>query len=135
MFKDFKTFAIRGNVLDLAVGIIIGAAFTTVVNSLVGDVIMQAIAAIAGEPDFTGLTFRMGTGIIRYGSFLTTLVNFLIVAFALFMLVKGINKLVRPKDASDEVPTMRECPYCRLSIPAAASKCQGCTSEVQPLAA
>lgn len=135
MLKEFRAFAVRGNVLDLAVGIIIGAAFTTVVNSLVGDVIMQGVAAIAGQPDFSDLIVTVGGGSIRYGSFLTTVVNFLIVAFVLFLLVKGINKLVRPKDASDEAPSIRECPYCKLAVPATATKCQGCASEIQPLAA
>lgn len=135
MFKEFKEFALRGNVLDLAVGIIIGAAFTTVVNSLVEDVLMQAIAAIIGEPDFSSLKFRAGDGVILYGSFLTAVVNFLIVALVLFLLLKAINRLLRPKGAPKETPDIRQCPYCKLNIPITATKCQGCTSDLEPVAA
>lgn len=135
MLKEFKSFALRGNVLDLAVGIIIGAAFTTVVNSLAKDVIMQAMAALVGEPDFSALTLPLGHGAINYGIFLTTLTNFLLVSFAVFVMVKAINRMMRPRGAPAEAPSMRECPFCRLTIPASAVKCQGCTSEVEPLAA
>lgn len=135
MFKEFREFALRGNALDLAIGVIIGAAFSSVVNSLVDDMLMQGIAAIADEPDFSGLTFGLGNGVIRYGSFLTAIVNFLIVAFALFVFVKAINRLMRPRSTRDQSTPIRDCPYCKLSIPTTAIKCQGCTSEVEPLAA
>lgn len=135
MLKEFKSFAIRGNVLDLAVGIVIGAAFTTVVNSFVGDVIMSFVAAIFGQPNYSSLKIDVGSGAVLYGSFLTTVLNFVIVALALFFLVKAINRFLRPKGAPEEAPTMRECPYCKLSIPVRAVKCQGCTSDVEPAGA
>lgn len=131
MFKDFKEFALRGNVLDLAVGIIIGAAFTTVVNSFVGDIVMSFIAAVVGQPNYSSLKITVGNGAIFYGSFLTTLLNFLIVALALFFIVKAINRFIRPKGAPQEPPAMRECPYCKLSIPTRAVKCQGCASDIE----
>lgn len=135
MLKEFKAFAVRGNVLDLAIGIIIGAAFTTVVNSFVGDVIMRFIAAIFGQPDYGSLKIDIGRGAILYGSFLTTVLNFLIVALVLFLMMKAINRFLRPKGASEETPTMRECPYCKLSISTEAVKCRGCTSDVEPIPA
>jgi large conductance mechanosensitive channel len=96
---------------------------------------MQAIGAIAGEPDFSSLQFKIGTGVILYGSFLTAVTNFLIVALALFLLLKGINRLLRPKGAPEEVPDIRQCPHCKLNIPITATKCQGCTSDLEPAAA
>ena len=131
MLKEFKAFAVRGNVVDLAVGIVIGAAFGAVVNSFVSDVVMNLIAGIFGEPDFSDLVFGVGDGVVRYGAFLTAVVNFFLVALALFFVVKTINRL---RGTQREKPTMRECPFCRTSIPRAASRCAACTSEVEPQA-
>lgn len=135
MWKEFKAFALRGNMLDLAVGIIIGATFNAVVNSLVSDVIMNFIAAIVGKPDFSELVVTIGKTPIRYGNLVTALVNFLLIAFVLFMIVRGVNRLTRPKGAAPESMKMRECPFCTTAIPVKARRCLACTSEVEPQAA
>jgi large conductance mechanosensitive channel len=105
MLKEFKDFIMRGNVVDLAVAVIVGAAFTAVVNSFANDILMQLVAAVFGKPDFNGLTFELGDAIIRYGAFITVLINFLIVAFVVFLVVKGINKLqhLRTKQEEEEL--------------------------------
>jgi large conductance mechanosensitive channel len=103
VLKDFRAFIMRGNVLDLAVAVVIGIAFNTVVNSLVNDVIMQVIAAIVGKPNFHDLTFNIGDGIIYYGRFLTALVNFLIIAATLFVIVRSFEELQKRRRASGEV--------------------------------
>jgi len=100
MFKEFKKFAMKGNVLDMAVGIIIGAAFGTVVKSLVSDVIMPPIGKVLGGIDFSGLVISMGGAEVRYGTFINNVITFLIVAFAVFMLVKGVNKLNEKEEAA-----------------------------------
>lgn len=135
MFKEFKAFALKGNMLDLAVGVIIGATFNAVINSLVGDVIMNFVAAIVGKPDFSELVFTIGNTPIRYGNFLTALVNFFLIAFVLFLVIRAVNRLTRPKGADAEAPRMRECPYCTTAIPMKARRCLACTSEVEPQAA
>ena len=103
LLKDFRAFIMRGNVLDLAVAVVIGIAFNAVVNSLVNDVIMQIIAAIVGKPNFNDLTFNIGDGIIYYGRFLTALVNFLIIAATLFVIVRSFEELQKRRRASGEV--------------------------------
>jgi large conductance mechanosensitive channel len=103
LLKDFRAFIMRGNVLDLAVAVVIGIAFNAVVNSLVNDVIMQIIAAILGKPNFNNLTFTIGDGIIYYGRFLTALVNFLIIAATLFVIVRSFEELQKRRRASGEV--------------------------------
>src|SRR5262245_36036895 len=100
--KDFRAFVLRGNVLDLAVAVVVGIAFNAVVTSLVNDVIMQVIAAIVGKPDFNDLTFTIGDGVIRYGSFLTALVNFLIIAATLFVIVRSFEELQKRRRSSGE---------------------------------
>ncbi len=97
MLKEFKEFALRGNVLDLAVAVILGIAFGAVINSLVNDVLMNLIAALVGRPDFNGLTFSVGNGVIRYGAFLTALVNFLLIAAVLFLVLKAVARMFPPK--------------------------------------
>jgi large conductance mechanosensitive channel len=129
LLRDFKEFALRGNLLEIAVAFVLGIAFAAVVTSLVNDVIMNFIAAIAGKPNFSDLTFAVGHGVIRYGSFLTALVTFLIIAFVLFLIVRGVEKLFPPKAA------VRDCPHCVSSIPIAASACPFCTRDVVPMAA
>jgi large conductance mechanosensitive channel len=131
MWKEFKEFAFRGNVIELAVAVILGLAFGVVITSLVNDVLMNLIAAAIGQPDFSQLTFTVGDAVIRYGAFLNALVNFLLVALALFLVVKTVNRATRKP--ADEEPTVRECPYCLTTIPARASRCSACTMEVQPV--
>ena len=149
MLKDFKEFAMRGNVVDMAVGIIIGAAFGTIVKSLVADVIMPPIGLLLGNVDFSNLfivikqgaaagTFatvaeaqKAGAVTINYGIFINTIISFIIVAFAVFLIVRSINKLKREEEAPPEEPTTKECPHCLSEIPIKAARCAFCTSEVQ----
>ena len=131
MWKEFKEFALRANVLELAIAVILGLAFGAVITSLVDDVLMNLIAALVGEPDFSDLTFTVGDAVIRYGAFLTALVNFLLVALALFLVVRAINRATRKP--ADEEPTVRECPFCLSTIPSRATRCSACTMEVQPV--
>jgi large conductance mechanosensitive channel len=126
MLKEFKDFALKGNLLELAVAFVLGVAFAAVVTSFVDDVIMQLIAAIVGKPDFSDLTFSIGDGVIRYGSFLTALVTFLIIAWVLFLIVKAVQTAMPAK------ATQRDCPHCLSSIPIAANACAHCTRDVQP---
>jgi large conductance mechanosensitive channel len=126
MLKEFKDFALKGNLLELAVAFVLGVAFAAVVTSFVDDVIMQLIAAIVGKPDFSELTFSIGDGVIRYGSFLTALVTFLIIAWVLFLVVRAVQTAMPAK------ATQRDCPHCLSSIPLAAGTCAHCTRDVQP---
>jgi large conductance mechanosensitive channel len=135
MWKEFKAFALRGNVVDLAVAVILGIAFGALITSLVQDVIMNLIAALVGRPDFDDLTFNVGDGVIRYGSFLNAVVNFLLIALALFLIVRMVSRAMRPKGAEPEAPVLRECPYCLSSIPERATKCSFCASEILPIPA
>ena len=148
MLKEFKEFAMRGNVLDLAVGIIIGGAFGTIVKSLVDDVIMPPIGLALGNVDFADLFLLLKAGskaappyasladaqaagavTINYGVFVNAIITFLIVAFAVFLLVRAANRL-RPQEAP-AAPTTKECPYCRMAIPVGATRCPQCTSELR----
>jgi large conductance mechanosensitive channel len=130
--KEFREFALKGNLVDLAVAIVLGVAFAAVVGSLVDDVVMNVIAAMVGEPDFSELVFTLNGARIGYGAFLTELANFALIAFVLFLLVKAINRLQRRHETA---PTERNCPYCLTSIPNEATRCAACTSEVEPVAA
>jgi large conductance mechanosensitive channel len=148
MLKEFKAFIMRGNVLDLAVGIIIGAAFGTIVKSLVDDVLMPPIGLALGNVDFSNLFVLLKEGAkaappyasladakaagavtINYGQFINNVVTFIIVAFAVFLVVRAANRL-RPPEAA-EAPNTRDCPYCRMPIPVAATRCPQCTSELR----
>lgn len=131
-WQDLKAFAIKGNFVDLAVAVVLGIAFGAVVQSLVDNVIFPLIAATVGEPNFDALTATVGDGEIAYGSFITALSNFLIIAFALFVIVRVYQRATRPRGAEPEPPTLRECPYCYTDIPVKATRCPNCTSEVQP---
>ena len=149
MLKEFKEFALRGNVLDMAVGIIIGAAFGTIINSLVADVIMPPIGLLFGNIDFSNLfavlkegkvagpyvslaaAKEAGAVSINYGFFINTIITFLIVAFAIFLLIRNVNKLVKQQEAPPPVPTTKECPYCLSTIPIKATRCGHCTSELR----
>jgi large conductance mechanosensitive channel len=147
MLKEFKEFALRGNVLDMAVGIIIGAAFGKIVTSLGSDVLMPPMGLLLGQVDFSnlfvslsGATFpslaeaqKVGAPTLNYGLFINNVINFVIVAFAVFMLVRQFNKLTKKPDAPPE-PTARDCPFCFSSIPLKASRCAHCTSEVKAAA-
>lgn len=141
MFKEFKEFAMRGNVMDLAIGIVIGAAFGKIVTSFVNDILMPPIGLLLGRVDFANLFIDLsgkgyqtlelakaaGAPTINYGMFFNTIIDFIIVAFAIFLVVRQLNKL-KPK--VDEVPTTRECTYCLSKIPLKATKCPHCTSEL-----
>jgi large conductance mechanosensitive channel len=149
MLKEFKEFAMRGNVVDMAVGIIIGAAFGAIVSSLVNDIIMPPIGLILGNVDFSNLFLVLKQGATAgaypsvaqakaagavtwsYGLFLNTIINFLIVAFAVFLLVRGVNKLRREKEVPAAVPTTKTCPHCLSTIPLKAKKCAYCTSTLE----
>jgi large conductance mechanosensitive channel len=142
MFKEFKEFAMRGNVVDMAVGIIIGAAFGRIVSSLVNDVIMPPIGLLLGKVDFSSLFFNLsgtpyasladakkaGAPIVSYGAFLNTVLDFVIVAFVIFLLIRQMNKLKKQPAAA--VPTTKECPYCVSVIPIKASRCGHCTAQL-----
>jgi large conductance mechanosensitive channel len=147
MFKDFKEFAMRGNVVDMAVGIIIGAAFGAIIKSLVSDIIMPPIGLWLGNVDFTNLFITLKAGkvagpyvtlaaaqaagavTLNLGAFLNTIVSFLIVAYAVFLLIRGINRLQRPPEAP-AAATTKECPHCASEIPLKATRCPHCTSEL-----
>ena len=138
VLKEFKEFAVRGNVVDMAVGIIIGSAFGKIVSSLVQDVIMPPIGLLMGNVDFSTLaiTLRAKTETseaitLKYGVFINTILDFTIVAFAVFMLIKQVNRLKKKEAAVAAEPTTKECPHCCSSIPAKAMRCPHCTSELQ----
>lgn len=145
MLKEFKEFAMRGNVLDMAVGIIIGAAFGQIVTSFVGDIMMPPLGRLLGHVDFSNLFINLsdthydtiaaakaaGAATMNYGLFLNTIINFLIVAFAVFLLVRQVNRFAA-KPAPPAAPATRECPYCLSAIPLKATKCMNCTSELRP---
>ena len=130
MFKGFRDFIMRGNVVDLAVAVVIGAAFGAVITSFVNDVLMQIIAAIGGQPDFSSLSFKIGQGVIKYGSFLNALITFLLIAAAVyFIVVLPMNKLAERR-AKGQDPTTKECPHCLSEIAIGATRCPHCTSEL-----
>lgn len=145
MLKEFKEFAMRGNVLDMAVGIIIGAAFGTIVTSFVNDILMPPIGLLLGRVDFSNLFITLrgepfatlaqakaaGATTLNCGVFLNTLVNFLIVAFAVFLLIRQVNRLRRQAEPAPTAPTTKECPFCFSSIPIKATRCPHCTSELK----
>ncbi len=130
--SEFKQFVLRGNVIDLAVGIVIGAAFVAVVQAAVADLLTPLIAAVFGEPDFSQLTFEVGGSVFKYGHFLNALLSFVIVALVVFVfVVKPMNALVslaQRRESPD--PSTRKCPECRSEIPIDARRCAFCTSEV-----
>jgi large conductance mechanosensitive channel len=131
MIAEFKAFAFRGQLIDLAVAVILGLAFSAVVQALADGILMQIIAAVFGQPDFNSLSIDLGDTPIRYGLFITALVNFILIALVLFFVVRTVNRMMRPRGATDEPPTTRECPYCFTVVPVAATRCSGCTSTLQ----
>jgi large conductance mechanosensitive channel len=131
MLKEFKEFAMRGSVMDLAVGVIIGGAFGKIVSSLVGDILMPLIGLIIGGIDFSSLAFTLGDAKVTYGNFIQSLIDFLIIALVIFLLVKGINSLAKkPVPAPASEPTTKECPHCFSTISIKATRCPNCTSEL-----
>ena len=149
MLKEFKEFALRGNVMDMAVGIIIGAAFGTIINSLVQDVLMPPIGLLLGNVDFSNIFVVLKEGKVagpyasvaaakaagavttNIGVFINTLISFVIIAFAVFLLVKTMNRLRRQEEVPPAAPTTKECAYCFTSIPIKATRCPHCTSELK----
>ncbi len=149
MIKEFKEFAMRGNVLDMAVGIIIGASFGSVISSLVDNVIMPPIGLLLGKVDFSNLFILLREGdvagpylsiteaqlagavTLNYGLFINTIITFLIVAFAVFLLIRGVNKIQRSEEDTTSEPTTKECPFCFMDIPINAIRCPQCTSNLE----
>ena len=129
--EEFKAFALRGNVMDMAIGVIIGGAFTTIVTSLTENLI-NPILGLAGGTDLSGFVLSLGGIELRYGAFLTSVINFLIMAFVLFCLLKGVNKLlsIGKKPEAPAAPTTKKCPFCCREIPIEAVKCAHCASEL-----
>ncbi len=135
MLKDFRKFILRGNVVDLAVAVVIGAAFGAIVTALVKDLVTPLIAAIGGQPDFSGLSFTLNGSKFMYGDFINAIVSFLLIAAVIFFfVVQPLNKLMTHLKPSDEVdtPAERKCPECLSGIPAAAKRCKYCTAVSKP---
>lgn len=148
MFKEFKEFAMRGNVVDMAVGVVMGAAFGAIVTSLVNDLLMPVLGLILGNADFTNLFIVMSEGSVpgpyetlalaqeagavtlNYGLFINAVISFLIIAFAIFLLIRSINRLQRQEESSPAEPTTKECTYCFSEISIQAVRCPNCTSEL-----
>jgi large conductance mechanosensitive channel len=149
MFKEFREFAMRGNVVDMAVGIIIGAAFGKIVDSMVADVIMPPIGLLLGSVDFTNLYIvlkegattlaagaplaeakKAGAVTLNYGQFINFIISFVIVAFSVFLLIRAMNRLKRKEEATPAAPTTKDCPFCTSAIPLKATRCPHCTSEL-----
>lgn len=131
--KEFKEFISRGNVMDMAVGVIIGGAFTAIVNSLVNDVIMPLLSLLTGGFDFTALCIVFGEGenaaTLNYGAFISAVINFILIALVIFLAIKAINKFTRKKKEEPKVTT-KECPFCKEKIALEATRCPHCTSEL-----
>lgn len=144
MLKEFKEFAMKGSVVDLAVGLIIGAAFGKIVTSFVNDILMPPLGLVIGKVDFTNLFINLsskpvntladakaaGAATINYGLFLNTIIDFLIVSFVIFLLIKQVNRMKREPAPAPAVPTTKDCPYCAMAIPIPAKRCPNCTSQL-----
>ena len=128
MLKEFRDFAVRGNVMDLAVAVIIGGAFGKIVDSLVNDLLMPWIGLALGGIDFSALSFTVGSAVVKWGAFVQTVVNFLIIAFVIFLIVRTINRFKRKEPTT---PTTKECQFCFTTIPLKATRCPNCTSELK----
>ena len=145
MLKEFKTFIMRGNVLDLAVAVIIGGVFGKIVSSLVNDILMPPIGLLVGKVDFSGLYVNLsdatyaslaeaqkaGAPVIKYGLFINTVIDFLIVSFVIFVVVRLANRIEHAKDAPPATPTTRDCPHCLMTVPLKATRCGHCTSDLK----
>ena len=130
MLKEFKDFVMRGNVLDLAVAVIIGGAFGKIVGSLVNDIIMPLIGLVMGGVNFSELSVTVGAAVVTWGAFVQTVIDFLVIAFVIFMIVKAANKLQNPAPAP-AAPSTKECPHCFTTISIKATRCPNCTSEIK----
>ena len=144
MLKEFKEFALRGNVMDMAIGIILGGAFGKIVSSFVKDVLMPPLGLLLGKVDFASLFLDLsgkgyaslaaareaGAPVIAYGTFLNTVVDFIFIAFAIFIVVKQMNRLKKEEEAPAPAPTTKKCPYCLMEIPIEATRCGHCTSQL-----
>ncbi|MBN2115214.1 MAG: large conductance mechanosensitive channel protein MscL [Anaerolineales bacterium] len=128
MLKEFKEFAVRGNVMDLAIAVIIGGAFGKIITSLVNDVLMPLIGLILGGIDFSEQAFAVGNAVVMWGAFVQSIIDFIIIAFVIFLLVRAMNRLKREEPTT---PTTKECPYCFTIIPLKATRCPNCTSELK----
>jgi large conductance mechanosensitive channel len=128
MLKEFKEFAMRGNVLDLAVAVIIGGAFGKIITSLVADVLMPVIGLVLGGLNFSELSFTVGEAVVKWGAFVQSIIDFVIVAFVIFMIVRAMNRMQKPAPVA--APTTKECPYCFSTIPLKATRCPNCTSQL-----
>jgi large conductance mechanosensitive channel len=145
MLKEFKEFAMKGNVLDMAVGIIIGGAFGKIISSFVGDVLMPPIGLLLGKVDFSSLFVNLsdksyaslaeakagGAPTLNYGVFVNTVLDFVIVAFVIFLLIKQVNRMRAKPEAPPAAPTKKDCPFCATAIPIKAARCPNCTSELK----
>ena len=145
MLKEFKEFAMKGNVLDMAVGIIIGGAFGKIITSFVADVLMPPIGLLLGKLDFSSLFLDLsgqghatlaaataaGAPTVNYGLFLNTVIDFVIVAFVIFLLIRQVNRLKRKEEAPAGAPSTKDCPYCATAIPIKAVRCPSCTSDLK----
>ena len=128
MLKEFKDFAMRGNVMDLAIAVIIGGAFGKIIASLVNDVLMPLIGLLLGGVNFSELSFTVKDAVVNYGAFIQSIVDFVIVAFVIFLLARTMNNMKKPAPAAD--PTTKECPYCNTTISIKAKRCPNCTSQL-----
>lgn len=127
MLKEFREFAIRGNVMDLAIAVIIGAAFGRIVTSLVEHILTPLIGLVMGGIDFSALSTQIGEAVIQWGMFIQAIIDFIIVAFVIFLIVRAINRLKRDEPTT---PTTKECPHCFTTIPLKAARCPNCTSQL-----
>lgn len=138
LIKEFKEFISRGNVMDMAVGVIIGGAFTAIVNSLVNDMLMPLLSLLTGGFDFSALCIALGEGedaaTVNYGSFISAVINFLLIALVIFVIIKAINTVFRKKKEEVPVPTTKECPFCKEQIAVEATRCPHCTSVIEEAA-
>ena len=144
MFTEFKKFVLRGNVMDLAVAVIIGGAFGKIVSSLVGDLLMPLIGLLLGKISFVDLFYALdgnkydslqaakdaGAGVLAYGVFIQNIIDFLVIAFVIFLLVRAINRMTAKPAAAPAAPVVKECPYCVSTIPVKATRCPNCTSQL-----
>lgn len=135
LIKEFKEFISRGNVMDMAVGVIIGGAFTAIVNSLVNDLLMPLLSILTGGFDFSALCIALGEGedaaTLNYGSFISAVINFLLIALVIFVIIKAINTVFRKKKEDAPAPTTKECPFCKEQIAVEATRCPHCTSVLE----
>jgi len=132
MLKEFKAFVMRGNVLDLAVAVIIGGAFGKIVSSLVNDILMPLIGLVMGGVNFAELSFTVGAAVVKWGAFVQAIIDFIVIAFVIFMIIRSANKAKKEEaPAPPAEPTTKDCPYCFSTIAIKATRCPNCTSELK----